>query len=180
MAIGAIYTREEWTAEKSRLNHDLIKNRLLLDLSKAIGIAEGSVSNSHFARTGLKQISDVFQQIDTITTHLLQVYVRTSSPGSYFRREPLNHIDENIRVWLPDFLDVLWNESWKVDVLVLEAEKSLDTSRRALWEMLKDIEDNNAAISQDIHPQLKSFQQALIQLSVCLSTFPRSMWRRSA
>jgi hypothetical protein len=163
----------EWNELRARLNHDLVKNRLIPGTTRMIRIVSGSV-----LADPLETFDSTIATVWTETSPSLQLLFDTCesalSPRKYFLVEPLVHCPPSTMEWLPDIIHELWLERHDIPgwcstgkLLVEELDTAVPNARNLL--------ELNNGISQtvDLVEIFLDLQKRTTNLSIHLSLIER-------
>lgn len=163
----------EWNELRARLNHDLVKNRLIPGTARMIRIVSGSV-----LADPLETFDSTIATVWTETSPSLQVLFDTCesalSPRNYFLVEPLVHCPPSTMEWLPDIIHELWVERHDIPgwcntgkLLVAEIDAAVPNARNVLELHPGDTE------SADLVELFLDLQKRTTNLSTHLSMIER-------
>src|ERR1039457_499178 len=91
----------EWQKRRGELNHDWLKNRLILPLSKWLNIIDGDVEDPGFQSETLRLLLREWVESYPKIVTLLKDVESEMSPRSLFEEAPLHRCDPETLQWLP-------------------------------------------------------------------------------
>jgi hypothetical protein len=105
-----------WAQRRSRLSHDLIRNRLLPAFGALENIARGHLNRS--PQAVLDSIEQTWTQISTEIRSLLDGFIREMSPETLLDEPPLCFCAPETQLWLKPFLHAHWMKTYSVERLL--------------------------------------------------------------
>lgn len=160
----------KWQLQRSRLNHDWLKNEYLKNLDGLIVQMRTSRSLNAPMERQMRAYLSSWKRKYTEVEGLLNSAEIWLSPRSLFEREPLIHCSPENKAWLAPLIHGLWLFRYGVREKVAEA-------RQLLSEADQSHEHLEAAVmrrepSSSVTVPLETFTDTLKRLSRLLSSFP--------
>lgn len=169
-------TLEFWFSAKARLNHDILKNRLSLEISTATKIAEGRVVDPRFTSRFLITVETEFPRILDDIDRLLASYVQSASPQRLFEEAPLCNSDEEFKSWLSALVHELWIRNCRVAERLSNSQQVLVELQAIQRDLLLEIKKADDKIVRNQLPLLHALQGSVARLTSDLSAYSRSFW----
>jgi hypothetical protein len=172
-----------WQNRRSAFNHDWLKNKYLNRLDAFINRLE--ISDSDIFRL-FRFLNDDFpewKKQQTKIEDLLETFEMEMSPKSLFKKKPLNHCDNETRIWLGQLIHALWLARYPVKEWIHTAWNAfcdVNDQYNNIAEVLKskklnwESKDYRTALKLMI-PHFLQFKKACEELSQAIGMFPHQI-----
>ncbi len=172
----AVDTESSWQQQRSRLNHDWLKNQLLPALTAVVRVVDGEVeSGNPEGEVEELDLGDWTEQRAEIQT-LLDTFEVRMSPRSLFERPPLSRCNEETKTWLPDLVHELWRARYPVQEWVEAAGNALKEADAAQQGLVAALASCQRPLTMDelrrLGPDIRRFRSACQRLAACIESFP--------
>lgn len=162
-----------WHAERKHLNHDWLKNRLIVNVGAALNLARGDFRNPQFETFFFESILPEWEVRRAEVEKWGRETETALSPSGWLAYRPLSSLPESTRAWLGTVAHELWLREVPVKAWVRELESALrDADER--YHLITDLVPPSLAYGRrDLEHALDEFRTACDRLAATLSSFPR-------
>ena len=172
-----------WQNRRSAFNHDWLKNKYLNRLSAFIDRLK--ISNSDLSRL-YRFLEDDFpewKKQQSEIENLLKTFEVEMSPKSLFKKEPLNHCDNETNSWLGQLIHALWLARYPVKEWIYAGQNAfcnVNDQYNNIVKILKskklDCESENYRTTlKPLIPHFLQFKKACEELSRAVGMFPHQI-----
>lgn len=174
--IVAVDTESSWQQQRSRLNHDWLKNQVLPALTALIRVVDGEVETGDpEGEIEELELGDWTKQRAEIQA-LLDTFEARMSPRSLFELPPLSRCDEETKTWLPDLVHELWRARYPVQEWVEAAVNGLEDAEAAQQVLVAALATFERPLGMEelrqLGPHIRRFRSACQRLAACIEQFP--------
>jgi len=161
----------EWSIRRSRLNHELVSNRLLQRLTALKRLAAGLVESKEDPTIGLK---DMWDRIRTEAMDLESTFLDAMSPKCLFNDTPLCHCSDQTKSWLKPYI----HEKWLKDTGAKERKARLAETIRKADEAMVQLHDRltHTKDFSKVNQHIIQAYKEVNQLSNALTAMPHSVF----
>jgi hypothetical protein len=161
-----------WSARRSRLNHDLIRNRLLPALGAMGNIVRGHIASP--VESVLGPILETWEQVRTETEYLMNSFIQEMSPEILLDEAPLCFCSSETLSWLRIFLRSRWLRTFPVERCLVDLKEAVELACISICELRVIMQGQQSMIGNSIAviERIDLARSALQDLSKCLSAFP--------
>jgi hypothetical protein len=166
----------DWQKRRSEFNHDWLKNRFLTAVASFMNILDDLVEDTETERSFVGEILPQWPGRAREAARLVADFETQMSPTTLFARPPLCCCGSASASWLPNLVHLLWCRRIGIDVLCIDAARSLadaNVAYKNLSEVLAQCADCSSA--EALRPFLshfRTFRSACEKVSGMISRFP--------
>lgn len=169
-----------WQNRRGAFNHDWLRPKYLNRLDAFINRLE--IPNSDIFRL-FRFLNDDFpewKKQQSKIEGLLETFEMEMSPKSLFKKEPLNHCDNETRIWLGQLIHALWLARYPVKEWIhagQNAFRNVNDQYNNIVKILKskkldcESEDYRTTL-KPLTPDFLQFKKACEELSQAIGMFP--------
>ncbi len=172
-----------WQNRRSAFNHDWLKNKYLNRLDGFINRLEIPDSDSFRLFRFLNDDFPEWKKQQSKVEDLLETFEMEMSPKSLFKKDPLNHCDNETIIWLGQLIHALWLARYPIkewSYVAQNAFRNVNDQYNSIGEVLKskkldcESEDYQTALKPLI-PRFFQFKQTCEELSRAIGMFPHQI-----
>jgi hypothetical protein len=165
-----------WPRRRSAWQHDWLKNRYLMAISKALRVLDREVDDETFLARFIEQDLRDWVERSGEVIDLIESFVLEMSPRVLLEAPSLCCCDEDIKGWLAEVVHALWMARYQVDRWIDEALQRC-ASAQAVYEQLdRELKDRPPDGDYGaLRPQFAALHRSLLDLSSSLEQFPREI-----
>lgn len=134
-----------WQKQRSRFNHDWLKNQFLPALARWLNLLEGHIEDSDFEESFIPSFLSQWESQRVEAERLANRFAEEMSPACLLEQPPLLRLSEPDTVWLKSFVHNLWLHRYAVRGQVNEALVAI-----------RDADAIYVAIQQRLHSDMES------------------------
>ena len=169
-----------WQERRNAFNHDWLKNKYLNRLDAFIKRLKKPNSDTFRIIRFLNDDFSEWKKQQSEIENLLETFEMEMSPKSLFKKEPLNHCDNETRIWLGQLIHALWLARYPVKEWIYAGQNAfcnVNDQYNNIVKILKskkldcESEDYRTALKPLI-PHFLQFKKACEELSRAIGMFP--------
>ena len=172
-----------WQNRRSAFNHDWLKNKYLNRLDGFINRLEIPDSDLLRLQRFLNDDFSEWKKQQSEIESLLETFETEMSPKSLFKKEPLNHCDNETIIWLGQLIHALWLTRYPIKEWIYAAQnafRNVNDQYNNIVKILKskkldcESEDYRTTLKPLI-PHFLQFKKACEELSQAIGMFPHQI-----
>ncbi len=169
---SAVDVAARWRQRRKRLNHDEIKNRVVLTARRLIAVIEGDVVDPEYVRKFATEQLPRIEGALAATEEIVAGCVEATSPARLLEAEPLSSCDAETLTWLRSVVIQSWMRRQDVARRVAKAERRLQESRESLRRLAAVLDSGAAEFNSGLAGAATDFCHRLTFLSEAISALP--------
>lgn len=169
----------QWQRDRSRFNHDWLKNRYIPAVVKFIHTIDGKVIDHSFEGSFVNTLLPQWRQRRVEGIRLIAAFEEEMSPARLVDQPPLGYCPASTKQWLHKLVHGIWLVRYPAKELVKEAQTSLDSvdvSYEKLQAALLRVgnQDSPSRLGP-LRPYVQEFQCACQQLANSIEGFAHEL-----
>jgi len=165
-----------WQKRRAAFNHDLLKNRYLIALSKWLNLLNGEIEDARFEKLFISSLLPMWEDARKEVFNIAIDFEKQMSPAILFDAQPLSNCTAFTKTWLPFVVHELWLERCDVRSKVedlLQKIDAADASYKLIQSLLQSLMPDTSAQTLQVHYQaFNNFREDCTELAKCLEHFP--------
>ena len=172
-----------WQNRRSAFNHDWLKNKYLNRLNAFLERLNMPDSEPMRLFRFLNDDFPEWKKQQSKVEDLLETFEAEMSPKSLFKKEPLNHCDNETKIWLGQLIHALWLTRYPVKEWIHAGQNAfcnVNDQYNNIVKILKskklDCESEDYQIAlKSLIPDFLQFKKACEELSRAIGMFPHQV-----
>lgn len=168
-----------WQRRRSSLNHDWLRSRVALVISRALRVISGEVIAADFDLNSAGGIVGAWRERRDECVGLLEDCAREMTPAVLLNETPLDQLDGDSREWLGEVIHELWLVRYAIDDRVASAlalVSAVDQTCEALRVgLLDDRMQSRVQLCDFARPLLGRLRTEVVQLSEAIEELPKDI-----
>ncbi|MHB8821831.1 MAG: hypothetical protein ACYC58_09145 [Pseudomonadaceae bacterium] len=163
---------KSWSIRRSRLNHDLIGNRILTGLGALDNITRGRIVAS--PETVYESLQETWDFVFVESQILIDSFMFEMSPETLFDEPPLCYCFPTTISWLKDYVHSRWLNRCSVHKNLRDLQDALNMAN-ASFNRLKIVFFSPVNNSADLLEFISASRTDVVKFSGCLSKLPNKL-----